>query len=100
MVDDSPLQPVPPKEQEISFSGPSIFCNRFFVSIGPVVRIAFAEQDFTQPGDPKFRTAVALHPVDAIALYRLLDAMLKPIAEQLDAAAAAMQAQGGGNVRS
>jgi hypothetical protein len=53
----------------------------FYVELGPVVRIAFAEQS---PGDePRFRLGVALGYQDAIALAQLLDEMLKPFKEQI-----------------
>jgi hypothetical protein len=65
-----------PDEMAVAFSGPAPAANRFFVTIGhPGVRIAFAEEE---PGSGRvhFRSAVSLHPVDAIGLRKLLQLML------------------------
>jgi hypothetical protein len=62
-------------ELDIALSGPAIVSNRFFVTLGPTVRIAFCEQFGTEVG-PKFRTAVSLPIQDAIALMGLLKQLL------------------------
>jgi|SRR5271156_6015127 len=74
-----------PTENEASLLGPAIYSNRFNVSIGSVVRIAFLEQEFGTAKAPHFRAAITLSHQDAIQLYQLLERMLKPFKEQLDA---------------
>ncbi len=59
-----------------AFEGGAPGANRFIVTVGqPGVRIAFLER---VPGssESRFRTAVTLHPADAIDLERLLSEML------------------------
>ena len=69
----------------ISFDGPAILANRFFVTLGPSgVRIAFAEQ--TTNGETFFRSATILSVQDAIGLHRLLREMLQEIERQFDEA--------------
>ena len=56
--------------------------NRFFVNVGPVVRITFAEQAGPDT-QPIFRAAVALGHSDAIVLADLLKQLLADIEKQL-----------------
>jgi hypothetical protein len=86
---ETEVQPVSAGETHVSLSGPAVFCNRFFISVGPVVRIAFAEQEAGESKESIFRTAVALSHADAISLAHILAKLLKPIEDQLDAAVAA-----------
>jgi len=74
-----------PTEEDVAYLGPALFSNRFSISIASVVRIAFSEQEFGTTKTPHFRTAVTLSHQDAIQLYQLLERMLKPYKEQLDA---------------
>jgi len=67
---------------EASLEGPAYFSNKFTVSIGPAVRIAFMETGGHEK--PHFRTAVAMHPQDAIELYKLLKRMLGGLEVQLE----------------
>lgn len=65
-----------------AFEGSAPGANRFIITVGqPGVRIAFLER---VPGssDSRFRTAVTLHPVDAIDLERLLSEMLSHLKDQ------------------
>jgi hypothetical protein len=89
------VPPVPQNEGEIAFGGPAPYSNRFNVSVGAVVRIAFLEQEFGIKKPPHFRTAVTLSHQDAIELYQLLERLLKPVKEQLDALAAQEKKEGG-----
>ena len=74
---ETPITPVSNAELDIAFSGPAIASNRFFVTVGPTVRIAFCEQLGPVIG-PKFRTAVSLPIQDAVALMELLKQLLAP----------------------
>jgi hypothetical protein len=75
-------------ELDVAFSGPAITSNRFYVTVGPTVRIAFCEQ-YGAAGIPKFRTAVSLPIQDAIALTAILKQLLEPIEQQINPAIAA-----------
>jgi hypothetical protein len=78
-----PLAPISEQEVAAAFSGAAPAANRFTVHLGnPGVRISFLEQI---PGGTEsvFRSAVTLHPIDAISLARLLNAMLKEIENDL-----------------
>lgn len=79
MVDDVRVKvDVTEDESRMTFSGPAVLANRFFVSAaGGVVRITFGEQDPITL-DTQFRSAVALQPHDAIELYKLLAEMMSP----------------------
>lgn len=70
--------PVSERELEISFSGPAIACNRFFVSLtaGGAMRITFAEQR-SQDAEPVFRSAVIFSMSDAIDFRNVLIRMLQ-----------------------
>jgi hypothetical protein len=76
-------------EEELKsvLDGPAVYSNKFFVSIGAVVRITFSEQLPDLP--PNFRSAVVLSSQDAIELKNLLQEMLAPIEEQLAGAESA-----------
>jgi hypothetical protein len=55
----------------IANTGAAVWANKFVVSIGPIVRIAFLEQG--GPDEPEFfRSAIAMSHQDAIALKNLL----------------------------
>jgi hypothetical protein len=80
------------KEAEISLEGPAPFANRFYISIGAVARIAFAEQG-GYGKEPHFRSAVSLSIQDAIALAELLKTLLRS-AETASAQAASGATRG------
>jgi len=64
-------------ELSVANSGPAVLANRFYVSVGPQgPRIAFAEQ-ITEQTLPVFRTAVIMSVQDGIALYKVLQGLLK-----------------------
>lgn len=63
-------------ETEVAFSGPAPVANRFFIHSGALVRLSFAEQA-GEPFQAQFRSAVTLHPHDAIELHKLLGEMVK-----------------------
>jgi hypothetical protein len=75
--------PISPVDMEVTLGGPAPYSNRFYVTVGPVVKIAFAEQEAGLP--PRFRAAVTLAHQDAIGLAQLLTELLRPVKEQLDA---------------
>lgn len=65
------------EELEIAFAGPAHASDRFIVSLRPAgVRIAFCEQP-SPATPPRFRSAVMLSYPDGVALYRLLQRMLR-----------------------
>ena len=67
------------EEMSVAFSGPAPGANRFWVTLGqPGVRIAFTEQ-VPNTNQQFFRTAVTLHPTDAISLYKTLAHLLQGI---------------------
>jgi hypothetical protein len=71
-------------ELDVAYSGPAPAANRMLVTLGNSgVRIAFAEQQ-AKSDKLHFRSAVVLHPIDAIKLYRILKDMLKDIEPQLE----------------
>jgi hypothetical protein len=81
---ETPAQTATEKETEISLEGPAPFANRFYVSVGAVARIAFAEQ--SGPGkQAHFRSAVSLSIQDAIALANVLNTLLRPLEIKLAA---------------
>ena len=78
-----PLAPISEQEVAAAFSGAAPAANRFTVHLGnPGVRISFLEQI---PGGTEslFRSAVTLHPIDAISLARTLKTTLKEIEDDL-----------------
>jgi hypothetical protein len=80
----SDATPAVDAEMEVANSGPAILSNRFFVTLGQSgIRIAFTEQ--IAPEKPSaFRTAVALSFQDGIALYKLLQVVLKEVEENIE----------------
>lgn len=57
------------REMEIAFSGPAIYTNKFYVTVGGAhARIAFTEA--RKEGDPQFRSAVSMTLED---LFKLRD---------------------------
>ncbi len=77
-------------ETAIANSGPAILTNRFYITLGPFgVRIAFAEMYPGQP--PSFRTAVVMSIPDGIALYKVLQDLLKEAEASMDKAMAQAQ---------
>jgi hypothetical protein len=71
------------KETDASFSGGAILTNRFTVSlVASGIRIAFLEK--YAPEKPAFRTAVTMSVQDGIALYKVLQRMLKNAEEHID----------------
>lgn len=78
-------------ELEISFSGPALATNRFFVSISPAgMRVAFAEQHSADM-EPKFRTAIIMSIQDALAMRDLLNNMLKNVSTESASAGHTLQ---------
>ena len=76
-------QPVTPEEVEAAYKIPAPGANKFVVTISqPGVRISFGE---LHPlfKVPVFFSAVTLHPVDAIALNKLLSEMLTGIEDKI-----------------
>lgn len=88
-------KPIEAKEAQVPFQGLAILANRFYVTVGPTVRIAFAEQGGPDM-EPKFRTAVAMAHSDAIELADVLKALLADIEKQLAAAQAKVAAKSNG----
>ena len=75
------IQPIKEAERQAAHAGPAIFTNRFFVTVGPLVRIAFAEQwDTETPAQP--RVAIAMSHQDAIELKNILTSLLAALEEQ------------------
>ncbi len=74
------------EELEVSYSGPALATNRFFVAIGVRgMRLAFAEQHSSDM-KPKFRTAIIMSIPHALELRDLLNNMLKNVTvESVDA---------------
>ncbi len=75
-------------ELTAAFSGPAILSNRFTVTVGASVRIAFLEHNIPDGGKPQFRTAVSMHHQDAILLYRLLRDLLQETEKEINNALA------------
>lgn len=63
------------RESRCAMAGPAVAVNRFFVNVGPLARIAFAEQA-GPGGEPQFRAAVAMTVQDAAALRDVLGQVL------------------------
>lgn len=63
-------------EAQESQSGPALFCNRFYVNTGDVVRISFMEKPSFEESS-NFRTAVAMSISDAVSLKQLLENLLE-----------------------
>jgi hypothetical protein len=76
-----------PEEVSVAFKGPAILTNKFYVTVGPSVRIAFCEQNGPNHV-PQFRNAVSLAHQDAIELADLLKRLLKDIEQQINEAKA------------
>jgi hypothetical protein len=73
---------VPRAEADIANSGPAAWSNKFIVSVGHAVRIAFLEQG--GPNEPiYFRSAAMVSHQDAIALKNLLVTLLADIEKQI-----------------
>lgn len=78
-----PIPPMaPPEELAVVFSGPAIFANKSYVSIGPGgVRLTFCEMNNSPT--PGFRGAFQMSFQDALTLKDLMQSMLKPIEDQI-----------------
>ena len=63
------------KDVHDAFSGPAIFVNRFLLSAGPIVRIAFGET-FDIEAPMHYRVGVAMSIDDARELATILNNML------------------------
>ncbi len=93
-MDAQKLQ-VSEQDINVAYEGGAVYANRFFVSMGPIVRIAFAEQN--GPNEKLFfRGAIAVSPQDAISLARLLNDLVKPLEARFDEALAAAKARTAG----
>lgn len=78
---ETPMTNVPRAEADIANSGPAAWSNKFIVSTGHAVRIAFLEQG--GPTEPIFfRSAVMISHQDAIALKNLLVTVLADVEKQ------------------
>lgn len=77
------INPIAEVERDPSQADAAPYVNRFFITVGPVVRIAFAEQ-WGPSGRLIPRTAVALAHADAIALKNVLGALLGGIEKDLE----------------
>ncbi len=78
-------------EKEVAVSGAAPFANRFFINVGPVVRITFAEQ-WGPDTAPQFRVAVTMAHADVIELKNALGSLLADVERQIDEANAARHA--------
>ncbi len=85
------------EEMKIAYSGQAILSNKFYVTVGSVVRITFAEVHFLEES-PIFRTAVALSIQDAISLKNVLQDLLKEPEDQIAKVIEAQKKSGGENV--
>ena len=75
---------VPRSEADVANSGPAPWVNKFFVVLGPMVKIVFMEQG--GPEEPLFfRSGVTMSHQDAIALKNLLTGMLADVEKQFQA---------------
>ena len=82
-MDDKPKESGTP-HVDVASSGPAVWCNKFVVAIGHVVRITFLEQ--AGPTEPEYlRAAVVVGHQDAIALKNLLTSILVDVEKQLQA---------------
>lgn len=80
--------PVSSEEMELAYRVPAPGANKFVVTLGqPGLRIAFGEHT-EQLRAPQFHTAVTLHPLDAIVLYKILADMLAPLEREFRASGA------------
>ena len=81
---ETPTGGVPRAEADIANSGPAAWSNKFIVSMGHAVRIAFLEQGGAN--EPIFfRSAVMISHLDAIALKNLLVTILVDLEKQIQA---------------
>ena len=67
---------ITPEEMKVAYYGAATLSNRFYITVGPVVRITFAEAH-SEEETPIFRMAAALSIQDAIALSKALQDLLK-----------------------
>lgn len=85
MVDtqETVRQSVSKDEVEGAFRVPAPGSSKFVVHIGqPGIRITFGETG-PEMNFPVFHSAVTLHPMGAIELYKLLEEMLRDIENQI-----------------
>lgn len=77
------------------YEGPAVYANRCFVSMGPVVRLTFMEQQQTGPEGPfgplHFRAAVVLDLAQAVALSNVLKNILGDVERQIKEAETAFK---------
>src|SRR5262249_3567626 len=73
------------QEFQATMEKPAVACNKFYIFIGGLVRIAFAEQ-MSPDTDAFVRTTVAMSFHDAIALKNALASMLADAEAQMAAA--------------
>lgn len=67
------------EEMEIAFSGPALYCNKFYVTMSPVnMRLTFAENN-PRIKLPQFRGAVSMSIGDAMELKALLERVLEDV---------------------
>jgi hypothetical protein len=80
---DSPARQLTGDELEATFESPSIFCNKFYLSLSPVVaRVTFAETR-TGVSKPHVRTSITMAISDLVELRNLLNRMLEGKTQQL-----------------
>ena len=76
--------PVSDEELRIAFSGPALFSNKFWSTVGPYgIRLAFAEGSGPKV-PPQFRAAVVLSFLDALELRDLLVRQLEKVRIELE----------------
>lgn len=77
---------VPRSEADVANSGPAPWSNRFFLVLGPIVKIVFLEKGGGEDEPVFFRAAATMAVQDAIALKNTLTTMLAEPERQLNAA--------------
>ena len=83
------------EETRLCFEVPATAINKFYLHAGPTgFRLTLAETN-PETGTVSMRSAVLMHPQDAIALKNLLSETLLPIEEQIKAFAQSSGRQNG-----
>lgn len=84
MAEKYEAQNPPNQEQDVEiFSGPAMFANKSYVTVTPVgLRLTFVE--VSPEGHERFRAAVFLNHMDAIALHALMGRIQEGIKVSLE----------------
>jgi len=90
---DGSRRPLSEEELEVAWSGPAVHSNRFYVNMGPTIRLSFCEQA-TPNARPLYRTGVVMSIQDAIALANLLKDMLREVEADIAKAVEEAEARG------